>query len=429
MKAFTLRNAQRGAALIIGLMLVAVASLGALSMMRGTIMQERLTSNQQNKIIANMAAEAGAGRFLEWVSDAERSNDLSVDWSDASQRADIPNGPMTNPIQFPPFGHFFIPDNDEPDWNQNLISVNVTGISRSGNDILSETVLNFRFSYEGSEPRGGGLGGAINFFGKVKTFEGANSNAYKVDGQGGPAIGTSDKSSKDAIEKDIRDKGRLNNYTGGIEEIAYPEPWSNPEKLKDFVDAVCATANYCGNLAPSFPTGQGTNPYGTTSNRMVNVLTGNQTIRFTGNNRGAGVLIVTGTLTFNGTPSWDGVIIVLGGAVHTSGGGNGGLEGTMFVTNIDTSKDPWRFKKEIKKDENGNDVEVEVGSQFTVSGGGNVDYNFDCDSITASRNLLSDAAKNIWAMDSCEGGGGGSSGGSSNRGTPRIVSWSEVIPD
>ncbi|SDX12028.1 PilX N-terminal [Thiocapsa roseopersicina] len=65
----SLRNRQeRGAALIIGLILITVASLLAITSMRGSRMQEMMTSNQNNKLISQMAAEAGASELFEWAS-------------------------------------------------------------------------------------------------------------------------------------------------------------------------------------------------------------------------------------------------------------------------------------------------------------------------------------------------------------------------
>ncbi|MBK1644526.1 hypothetical protein CKO25_07630 [Thiocapsa imhoffii] len=149
MKTITLRNTQRGVALVIGLMLVAVASLGALSMMRGTILQERLTSNQQNKIIANMAAEAGAGRFLEWIGkkieDLEGSNSISITLKEAWENRDeierlrLPQARNANP-DFPPFGYFWI--SEEPDWTKKPLEVTVIGESWM-NELLAETQLLF----------------------------------------------------------------------------------------------------------------------------------------------------------------------------------------------------------------------------------------------------------------------------------------------
>jgi hypothetical protein len=45
--------------------------------------------------------------------------------------------------------------------------------------------------------------------------------------------------------------------------------------------------------------------------------------------------LVTGTLTFSGTPSFNGLILVIGkGSVQKNGGGNGTLNGSLFIANL-----------------------------------------------------------------------------------------------
>lgn len=63
------RKHQNGASLIVGLVLLLVATLVVFAGVRGTQMQERMTSNLNNKAISYMAAEAGAARFAEWLFD------------------------------------------------------------------------------------------------------------------------------------------------------------------------------------------------------------------------------------------------------------------------------------------------------------------------------------------------------------------------
>ena len=47
---------------------------------------------------------------------------------------------------------------------------------------------------------------------------------------------------------------------------------------------------------------------------------------------GSGIILVTGTLTMNGNPSFNGLILVIGkGNVQKNGGGNGTLDGSLFV--------------------------------------------------------------------------------------------------
>ncbi|RKT46777.1 pilus assembly PilX N-terminal domain-containing protein [Thiocapsa rosea] len=65
---------QRGAALIIGLILIAVASLVTVTAMRGTHVQEMMVSNQRNQLIAALSAEAGGAEFSNWISAQYQTN-------------------------------------------------------------------------------------------------------------------------------------------------------------------------------------------------------------------------------------------------------------------------------------------------------------------------------------------------------------------
>jgi hypothetical protein len=56
---------------------------------------------------------------------------------------------------------------------------------------------------------------------------------------------------------------------------------------------------------------------------------------------GTGILVVTGALNCGGSMKWDGLILVIGkGYFHTDGGGNGQINGALFIANLydDTGK-------------------------------------------------------------------------------------------
>ena len=74
-----------------------------------------------------------------------------------------------------------------------------------------------------------------------------------------------------------------------------------------------------------------TNP-GTTTNPVINVVTGDLNIS---NLTGAGILLVEGNLSFSGMPNYDGVILAIGkGNVSFSGGGTGTIDGALLVANL-----------------------------------------------------------------------------------------------
>ncbi|UHD15800.1 DUF7305 domain-containing protein [Thiocapsa bogorovii] len=138
------KSHQKGVALVVGLILVAVASLGAVVAIRSSLLQDRMASNQHNKSVSEMAAEAGAGRFLDWITDQERTNNLGTDWEerDATWLPDTRNATA----DFPPFGYFWI--GEEPTWADNPFDVTVIGESTLNNEVLAETQLRFSVSIE-----------------------------------------------------------------------------------------------------------------------------------------------------------------------------------------------------------------------------------------------------------------------------------------
>jgi Tfp pilus assembly protein PilX len=76
---------------------------------------------------------------------------------------------------------------------------------------------------------------------------------------------------------------------------------------------------------------------GTLAAPVVNVVQGDYTMP----GSGSGIILVTGTLTMNGNPSFDGLILVIGkGNVQKNGGGNGTLDGSLFVANMYSDTPP-----------------------------------------------------------------------------------------
>jgi type IV pilus assembly protein PilX len=63
---------QQGATLVVGVILLSAITIVGLSSMKGGSMQERMASNQNNKAVALMAAQAGASRFIEIVNKKDR---------------------------------------------------------------------------------------------------------------------------------------------------------------------------------------------------------------------------------------------------------------------------------------------------------------------------------------------------------------------
>jgi len=117
------QSAQRGAALVIGLVLLAVASMVTITSLNTGMMQERMAANQDNHARSFMAAEAGGARLVEFVSNgwptADRFppealtrvvlNDPSITYT-ITRHANPPPPWTTSPLAFEVVGHARTPD-------------------------------------------------------------------------------------------------------------------------------------------------------------------------------------------------------------------------------------------------------------------------------------------------------------------------------
>jgi hypothetical protein len=101
--------------------------------------------------------------------------------------------------------------------------------------------------------------------------------------------------------------------------------------LTNLVNSITAAAG-----SNVFPPGAPTN-WGTNAAPVINVVNGD----YSGGISGTGILLVTGTLTMSGNPSFNGLILVIGkGNVVKNGGGNGTLNGSLFVANLYSDAPP-----------------------------------------------------------------------------------------
>lgn len=135
-------KSQQGAALAISLIMLTVVTLVTLAGMRGGNMQERMTSNLNNKAISFMAAEAGASRFWQWM------NDPAFEWESDDWQDVIPTD-TSEANNIGAYGYFWIdPSEDGVKWSSdgNSVTVFVQGLSRVGGEELGSTRLRFEYS-------------------------------------------------------------------------------------------------------------------------------------------------------------------------------------------------------------------------------------------------------------------------------------------
>lgn len=226
-----------------------------------------------------------------------------------------------------------------------------------------------------------GLGGALTLVGynnPFGTFGTPNSNPFHMVGTDANSCGETAKPPKDAIGIDdpndpnavstILDAlGKPNNYIGAnsapdVQNANLNTTASGLNAFSNDVAAVaCSQGSYycnlysagspvsctpgcvnqtpptcnslcssCQNQCPTFKQVSQLS-LGTASNPPTNYVNGNYTM---GPSQGYGILFVTQQLSFSGNYAWDGLILVIGeGASVMSGGGNGQVNGAVYVAN------------------------------------------------------------------------------------------------
>jgi hypothetical protein len=196
------------------------------------------------------------------------------------------------------------------------------------------------------------LGGALTLAGPSPNFGTPNSQNFQVDGKDAnscndangvfpprPAIGVFDDpnhpTSPTAVSSVIAALGKPNNYIGAhaapdIENVfGSLGDSATPDGLNAFVQAVASVAT------SKYGTNPGSIALGTQANPVIDYVNGDYTM---GPSTGYGILLVTGKLTFHGNYGWNGLILVIGaGASVMDGGGNGIVNGAVFVANTTAS--------------------------------------------------------------------------------------------
>lgn len=141
------RLSQNGAALVVGLILLVVATIVTITSMRGGVVQERMTSNQNNKAISLMSAEAGASQFLELLSDR-----LGTDaWNQTELEGWLEDDELDTIITPIGDGQYFF---ENVVFNSTGVSLVSVGQAVSNGNTLSETRILVGFDASG----GGGSG-------------------------------------------------------------------------------------------------------------------------------------------------------------------------------------------------------------------------------------------------------------------------------
>jgi Tfp pilus assembly protein PilX len=168
------------------------------------------------------------------------------------------------------------------------------------------------------------------------TAQGPNAGAGCPAANNVPALGGYNGAAATSLQGQVNRPGSYTGSPAGIADVSTQlGPLATVDGLQALVNSVTAAAG--ANVYPTNPSGVN---LGTNAAPVVNVVQGDFTMG--GGSSGAGILLVTGTLTMSGSPSFNGLILVIGkGVVQKNGGGNGTLNGSLFVANMnDASGNP-----------------------------------------------------------------------------------------
>lgn len=412
---------QQGSVLIVSLLLLLVITIVGVSGILNTMSNERLASNQRQVTEAFMAAESGLVNAKQWL-DSNRILWGKYDESMASLST-----------------LYTTTESGARWWIESLEYLsglnNIAKVTSCGTVAASGVERCVAFSY--LQAKGAANLAALNLIGKNILFRDPASGAIRFIGaDGGPAIAINTDASSvrlsdliDALNEIARkeeagialtdiEKKLKEVYAngGGIERVDFGDPFGDANKLNEFVESV--KRDYCGcKTTKSFCAGYTANPAIHTAafclttgdlpddlgvigkEKLVYVESAPNTtltIDFKGNKKGAGVMVVKGNVLFSGTPTYDGLLLVVGDSFTVDGGGNGGINGALAVTNIVDAKDS---DGNIIRDDSGKAVKAFGDTTASFSGGGTSDYFYNEDRLELVREkLLSTSTKDLWKL-------------------------------
>ncbi len=141
-------NKNKGNVLWITLILVSIAAGVTITSMRGTVLQEKMVKNENNKTISFTAAESGASSFMKWLKDPNTT------WNSNTWQNMIPTTPAGN-FNLGARGYYWIDPNDVI-WTATSVSLKVRGYAKSDNSATANAKTTLQIII--TNPSSGGTG-------------------------------------------------------------------------------------------------------------------------------------------------------------------------------------------------------------------------------------------------------------------------------
>ena len=375
---------ESGVALVLSLLLLVIMTIVGVALLNGTILQERMSSNNRLQTLAFEAASAGISEALSFG--LERANwqqesgqpipcrrgfqNWQGPWGGAS--AGVNEGWNIHMVGDGVQSEYrlVVYCEEQVDWAEELLLegfdreelppqlfVVSAGrvVAENGTDVLSSRQIEVRIEdIAGSSTN---LDPAIRIEGDPVAYSGASGN-FVVDGDGGPSIATDGEANRDIIRDAVKDQ-HLANYGGeeGIVNSVGNEPFDDPAKLRAWVNDIKAAvqSGACtGNFVEGNALKGGNDPDCDTSDATslddlalgwnsgaITYITGDLRVGPGSIADGSGLVIVEGNVCWHGVSSFEGKIVALGGLYKLSGGGSqnappgGQTVGSVFVADLD----------------------------------------------------------------------------------------------
>lgn len=358
---------QQGSVLLITVVVLFAATMISLYAMRGTIFQDKMTANINNKVITTNAAEDGATQFLNWLNGQFKASGggwptgtTQQNWNTSAGIPNTNSGTLT--VNSGNNGYYWIDSSKHPvgctsnpcwDNTNKIVTVNVTGnlIKTSGSTtkILGESI--YQIKIKGQFPGAvklPDLPAALTLGGTVSSFRGKQSNNFKIDGQNKLSIATMNPNAQTVLNG-ITHNNDSDHYSGGAD-----CPTGSGACVKDTDLGIWGDANKVMELVESIKNAPG-----------VTYINGDVIKHELGQKvpSCAGIVIIRGNYKPTGNNcDFKGIIIILGGTFDGSGGGNTAIRGAVYVADIQGSS-PGTYS---------------FGNASTdISGGGNMSITYD----------------------------------------------------
>lgn len=429
------RSIQKGSVLIVSLLLLLIITIVGIAGISNSMLGERVAGNQRQVSLALMAAESGLVEAKKWL------DDNRILWGKTEDSLELLNSLASS--------------TGDASWEITSLVYksgidNVADITSCGK--VADTGAERCVSFSYIQAKGAAKLAALSLIGKAINFIYNDTGNIEFNGNGGLAIALNDdtnaanlvaiKTKFDELQAKVDSLGidSLNGderkfyqrFKGGIEKVDFGDPFGDPVTLNNFVESVkndyCGcrtTVSYCKDKVytakvdcssvgfytndKSFDIGVAASKNKAAIPKLVyiepEIPGGTLTINLSGSTVGAGIFVVNGNVIFSGTPSYEGLLLVVGDSFRVRGGGNGGVTGSLVVTNLDKNSDDESVF---------GDVTVEL------TGTGNSDYHYNEALLKVFHGkLLSGDTQDLWKVDINENDEAAKVG--------TIFGWKEII--